>query len=71
MTSMLSMRYYFVLFIEFQYCVENNLELPILEMLCFIFSYIDIKRKICQNITQIAVQDQIAIYQKLTNLSTF
>lgn len=43
------------------YCVENNVDLPILEMLSFIFSEIDIKWKICQNITQQIEKDQIPI----------
>lgn len=43
------------------YCIENNLELPILELFSFIFTDDDIKLKICQNVVQTPDQDQIPI----------
>lgn len=43
------------------YCVENNLQLPVLEILSFIFADKEIKLKICQNIVKTPDQDQIPI----------
>lgn len=43
------------------YFVENNLDLPILEMLSFIFSEIELKLTICQNLVETPDQDQIPI----------
>lgn len=46
---------------EETYCIENNIELPILEIFSFIFAEKAIKLKICQNIVKTPDQDQIPI----------
>lgn len=43
------------------YYVENNVEIPLLEMLCFIFADKDLKIVICQNIVITPEEDQIPI----------
>lgn len=43
------------------YCIENNVNLPILEILSFIFIDKEVKLKICQNIVRTPDQDQIPI----------
>lgn len=43
------------------YCVENNPDLPTLEMLCYIFSGKEIKFQVCQNIVQTPTKDEIPI----------
>ncbi|XP_072384610.1 uncharacterized protein [Diabrotica undecimpunctata] len=41
------------------YCVENNLELPILEIFSYIFADKELKLRICQNIIKTASEDEI------------
>lgn len=41
------------------YCIENNLEIPILEVLCSIFSDKEIKLKICQDTVTTPNEDEI------------
>ncbi|XP_050316234.1 uncharacterized protein LOC126750624 [Anthonomus grandis grandis] len=43
------------------YCVENNLNLPVLELFSYIFTDKDIKLRICQGIILTPDQDQIPI----------
>lgn len=43
------------------YYIENNVELPFLEMLCFIFADKDLKIVICQNIVTTPQEDEIPI----------
>jgi len=43
------------------YCIENNLQLPITEILCFILADKDVHLKICQNIVRTPDDDQIPI----------
>lgn len=43
------------------YCVENNLDLPVLEILSYIFAEKDIKWKICQNLTKTPDKEEIPI----------
>lgn len=43
------------------YCIENNIQLPITEMLCFILADKNIYFKICQNIVNTPEPDQIPI----------
>ena len=43
------------------YCIENNVKLPILEIMSYIFAEKEIKLKICQNIVRTPDNDQIPI----------
>lgn len=47
--------------IQKTYCIENNLNLPILEIFSYIFADKDIKLKICQNLVTTPDEDQIPI----------
>lgn len=43
------------------YHIENNIDLPILEILSFLLSEKDVKLKICQNVSKTPTDDQIPI----------
>uniref|UniRef100_V5GGL8 RNA-directed DNA polymerase n=1 Tax=Anoplophora glabripennis TaxID=217634 RepID=V5GGL8_ANOGL len=44
-----------------KYCIENNLDLPVLEILSFLLAEKDVKLKICQDITRTPNADEIPI----------